>query len=156
MTFRLDFRLDRRTITVTGSGGLLLLFCIFSLPSFFAASLDPQRAEKDIRQHLKWQLSSRYMADLRAAGLGSPDVETATRLKADYEYINRLEFASVQIRHFIFVPPFTSSRLFVVKAVLRDAKHREQIRYFSFSARNKFFDFFWVAEQSRFMWLLSI
>jgi len=133
-----------------------LLVIIFFMPSFFAASLDPARAEKDIRHHLKSQLSSRYMAELQAVGLSSPDVETATRWQADFEYIDQLEFASVQIRHFIFVPPFSSSRFFLVKVVLRDAKQREQTRYFSFSARNKFFDVFWVAEQSRFMWMLSI
>ncbi len=133
-----------------------MLVIIFSLPSFFAASLEPARAEKGIRQHLRQQLSSRYMTDLKAAGLSSPDFETATRWKAGYDDIDRLEFVSVQIKHFMLVPPFTSSRLFVVKAVIRDSQQRQQIRYFSFSARNKFFDFFWVAEQSRFMWILSI
>jgi len=73
------------------------------------------------------------------------------RLKFD-----QLQFVSVQIRYFIFVPPFSSSKLFMVKTVLRDAKQCEQTRYFSFSARNKFFDVFWIAEQSRFMWMLSI
>lgn len=156
MTFQLNLKLNRRTITVSGIAGLIMLFCIFSLPSFFAASLDAGRAQKEIRHYLKWQMSFQRMRDLQAAGLSSPDAETAKAWQADFEYIDQLEFVSVRVGHFLFVPPFTSSRMFVVKVVLRDTKQQHQTRYFSLSARNKFFDVFWVAEQSRWMWVLSI
>lgn len=129
---------------------------IFSLPSFFAASLEPARAEKEIRHYLRSQLSSRFIREIQKAGLSSPDFEMSARLQAGYKYIDQLKFVSVEVDHFLFVPPFTSHRLFVVKAVICDASQREQTRYFSFSARNKFFDFFWVTEQSRFIWMLSI
>jgi hypothetical protein len=129
---------------------------IFSLPSFFAASLDSKRAQKEIKHYLKWQLSSHQMASLQTAGVSSPDAETAMRWQEGFEYVDHLEFVSVKVRHFLFVPPFTSSRMFVVKVVLRDTKQQVQTRYFSLSARTKFFDVFWTAEQSRLMWMLSI
>jgi hypothetical protein len=156
MTFHLNLKLNRRTITLSGISGLIVLFCIFSLPSFLAASLDAGRAEKEIRHYLRWQMSSQQMRDLQAAGLSLPNTEMAEKWKANLEYIDHLEFVSVKIGRFLFVPPFTSSRMFVVKVVLRDAKEQYESRYFSFSARSKFFDFFWVAEQSRWMWILSI
>ena len=156
MAFRFNLRFNRRTITFGGIGGLILLVGIFSIPSFFAASLTPERAQKEIRQYLKVQLSSRFMREMQTTGLSSPDFQMATRLQAGYEQIDQLKFVSIEVDRFVFVPPFTSHRLFIVKAVTRDVDQQEQTRYFSFSTRNKFFDFFWVTEQSRLMWMLSI
>ena len=155
MTLRFELRLSRGTIAVSGIAGLVVMLGILSLPSFFAASLDAMRAEHEIRFYLKRQLSSQLMADMQAAGVSAPDAATAARWQAGYERIDRLEFASLKVRRFIFVPPFTSHRLFVVRAVIREGKQGDRARYFSFSARNKFFDVFWVAEQSKLMWLLS-
>jgi hypothetical protein len=156
VTFRFNIKTNRKTITIGGLAGLVLMLGIFSLPALFAASLSPERAKQEIRQHMKWQLGLRQMAEIRSAGLTSPDPEIARHWKEQFYYIDQLEFESVDVRHFLFVPPFTSHRMFIAKIVIRDAKQRQETRYFSLSARNRFYGVFWVAEQARLMWLLSI
>jgi hypothetical protein len=156
MTFHFNLHLNRRVITIGGAAGLMLMLTIVSLPAFLAASLDPQRAQEEIRQYLQWQLSIQQMAEMRGAGLTSPDAEMAKLWQEQSAFIDQFEFVSVRVRHFLFVPPFTSHRMFLVKIVIRDPKQRQETRYFSLSARNRFYDVFRVAEQSKLMWLLSI
>jgi hypothetical protein len=155
MPLNFTLKLTRKTIAVSGIGALVIMLALLSLPSFFAISLDPARAEKEIRHYLRMQMASRQMEEMEATGLRSPDAAMAERLQAGFKHIDGLEFVSVEIRHFLFVPPFTSYRMYTVKVVTRDADRHEQTRYFTLSARSKFFDVFWVAEHSRPIWFLS-
>jgi hypothetical protein len=141
------------------TGGIVLLMvilAILSAPSFLAISLDRERAQQEILHYLKWQAGTQLMAEVRATGLRAPNEEQANRWKERAAAIDHLEFVSVEIRHFLFVPPSASSRMFMVKVVSRDPNQKEQTRYFSLSSRNKFFNVFLVAEQTRLMWLMSI
>ncbi len=95
------------------------------------------------------------MQKLKAAGQSVPDYSTASKWEKELTDINQMEFVSIEIRHFLIAPPTSSTRIFMVKAVMRDADKNESTRYFSLSARNRFFDFFWVNEHSRWKWLLS-
>jgi hypothetical protein len=156
MTFHFNIKLNRWTITISGVIGFLLIVGVFSLPSFLAGSLDRERAQQEIRHYLKWQAGNQLMSEMRAAGLRSPNAEQARRWQERSKYIDQLEFVSVEIRRFLFVPPFTSNRLFLVKVVSRDTGQQERTRYFSLSSRNRFFSVFLVTEQSRLMWALSV
>ncbi|MDA0691020.1 MAG: hypothetical protein O3A78_02770 [Nitrospinae bacterium] len=154
-TFSLNF--NRSTILFSGLLGLILMVAFFSIPQIFADSLDSERAKDWIRRHLKTNIALRHMQEMKAAGLKSPDKNMAERLNAELEQFERTQFISVEVKHFLFVPTLiTSSRMFVVKTVLRPENKKEETLYFSMSARNNLFDFFWVAEQSQWMWYFSI
>ena len=86
----------------------------------------------------------KHMEQLKAAGLNTPDAKIAKRWQTDLNRIEQMEFISTEIRHFLVAPPTSSTRIFMVKAVIRDTNKNENIRYFSLSARNRFFDFFWL------------
>jgi phage-related protein len=148
--------LNRKAVAASGITGLVLLFAIFSLPNLLAASLGPKQAEKWIRQYLKQHTMGSNMEQLKAAGLNTPDEQIAKRWQADLNHIDQMEFISIEIRHFLVAPPTSSTRIFMVKAVIRDSDKNENIRYFSLSASNRFFDFFWVNEHSKWKWFLSI
>jgi len=136
---------------------LVVMLAILSIPSLFAASLDSGTAQKWVHRQLKANLATRLIEDMKAAGLQAPDRDMAERWDREFKQFERMEFVSVEVKHFIFVPTLiTSSRMFVAKAVLRPENGKEVTRYFSLSAQNNFFDFFWVAEQSRWMWWFSI
>ncbi len=96
------------------------------------------------------------MDELRASGSTLPDAGTARRWKEDLERLDRIDLRSVEVRHFLLVPPFTISRMFVVKAVFQDGNGEKRTRCFSLSAESRFFDFFWVSEQASWVWLLPI
>jgi hypothetical protein len=155
MTFSFNIKLNGKTVTIGGIAGLLLLSALLYFPSLLAISLDSELAQKEIRHHLKWKLGIRHMEEVQSAGLKSPDIEMAKRWQEQLASVDQLEFVAVEIKHLLFVPFFTTDRIFMVKIVSRDKNQQEQTRYFSLSARNKFFDFFWVAEQSRLLWMLS-
>jgi hypothetical protein len=148
--------LSRRKIIATGIAGLVLLFAVFSLPNLLAASLKPQQAEKWIRHYLKQNAMGKNMQDLKAAGQNSPDLRTASKWEKDLNRIEQMEFISIEIRHFLVAPPTSSTRIYLVKTVIRDSDKNEKTRYFSLSARNRFFDFFWVNEHSKWKWFFSI
>jgi hypothetical protein len=156
MTFHFNIKLNRWTITIGGVIGFLLLVGISSLPSFLAGSLDRERAQQEIRHYLKWPAGNQLMSEMRAAGLRSPNAEQAQHWKERAASIDQLEFVSVEIRRFLFVPPCASSRMFLVKVISRDADQQEPTRYFSLSSRNRFFNVFLVAEQPRLIGALSI
>ena len=147
---------NRKKVTAAGIAGLVLLFAIFSLPNLLAPSLEPEQAEKWIRHYLKQHAMGRHMEQLKAAGLNTPNAEIAKLWQADLNRIEQMEFISLEIRHFLISPPTSSTRIFMVKAVIRDLDKNENIRYFSLSARNRFFDFFWVNEHSKWKWFFSI
>jgi len=157
MQFTFSINFNRNTILFSGLLGLVLLVAFFSVPQLFAESLDSDRAKDWIRRHLKVNIMMRHMQEMKTAGMESPDKNMAERLNAELEQFERTQFVSVEVKHFLFVPTLiTSSRMFVVKAVLRPENKKEETHYFSLSARNNLFDFFWVAEQSQWMWYFSV
>jgi hypothetical protein len=157
MQFTLSLNFNRSTIIFSGLLGFILLIAFFSIPQLFAESLDSDRAKDWIQRHLKTKIALRHMEEMKAAGAKSPDKSMAERLNAELEQFKRMQFVSVEVKQFLFVPTLiTSSRMFVVKAVLRLDNKTEETHYFSLSARNNLFDFFWVAEQSQWMWYFSI
>jgi hypothetical protein len=159
MGLRFEIEIVRKRAVIGGLGALILLICLLVLPRLFAAPLDDKRAEAEIRSFLKRQATLQNMAGLRAAGRSTPEAGAARRWQSELERLERTEFVSIEIKHLLFVPPFTSSRFYVARATLRDPRDPErvdEVRFFSLSADNHFFDFFWVSEQSRLMWLLSI
>ncbi|NIP38271.1 MAG: hypothetical protein GWO07_03610 [Candidatus Dadabacteria bacterium] len=147
--------LSRKGIAASGIAGLVLLFAIFSLPNLLAASLSQEQAEKWIRYYLKQHAMGRNMQQLKADGQSSADYKTASKWEKELNRIDRMEFVSIEIRHFLVAPPTSSTRIYMVKAVIRGADKKESTRYFSLSAQNNFFDFFWVNEHSRWKWFLS-
>lgn len=153
--FNLDLKFNRKTLTITGIAGVIILLGICALPQLLAASLDEDRAKKEVHAYLKRDLSNRLMAELQAGGARMPDRATAQGWEDAYKRLDRTEIVSVKIGRFLFVPPFSSSRMFIVKAEIRSPDQREETRYFSLSARSKFFDVFWVSEQPRWMWTFA-
>lgn len=156
MRFDSTLNLNRKGLMASSLGGLILLFTIFSLPTLLAASLEPDQAEKGIRYYLKHDAMAEHLEQLKVAGLNSPNRKIAERWENDLKYIEQMEFISLEIRHFLFAPPTSSTRIFMVKAVLRDTENHERVCYFSLSARNRFFDFFWVNEHSKWKCFFSI
>jgi len=152
--FSFEIKSSRRKIAISGVAGLLILLAFLSLPSLLAQSLDVNRAEQEVRQYLKRQLGDQQMAELRSANLNMPDSAMASRWYDQHKRIENLEFVSVQVGRLPYLP-FSSSRMFVVKAVLRDVDNSEHTRYFSLSARSKLYHVFWVTEQSSLLWLLT-
>lgn len=155
MEFKLNFELNRKRITISGIAGLLILFAVFSLPNLLAASLDQRQAERWIRQYLKKQVSDYYMSDVAKSSMRLPDRAMAERWESDINNIDSINFSSLEIKHFLVAPPTATSRIYVARVVLQDPDGNEEIRYFSLSAENRFFDFFWVNEHSRWMWTFS-
>ncbi|NIT13696.1 MAG: hypothetical protein GTN99_05480 [Candidatus Dadabacteria bacterium] len=147
--------ISRKGIIASGIAGLVVLFTVFSLPNLLAASLSPVQAEKWIRYYLKQYAMGKNMQQLKKSGMSSPDFITASKWEKDLSSINQMEFVSIEISHFLVAPPTSSTRIFMVKAVIRDSDGRESTRYFSLSARNRFYDFFWVNEHSKWKWYLS-
>jgi hypothetical protein len=153
LQFKLNF--DRKTLTLTGIFGLVLLLGILALPRMFAISLDGERAKQEIRSYLKQVQSYQLLNELQASGARTPDYATAKRWEEAYKRIDQTEIVGVQIGHFLFVPPFSTQRIFIVKAVLRTPDQQEETRYFSLSSRNKYFNVFLVSEQPRWMWTFA-
>ena len=120
MRFDSTLNLNRKGLMASSLGGLILLFTIFSLPTLLAASLEPDQAEKGIRYYLKHDAMAEHLEQLKVAGLNSPNRKIAERWENDLKYIEQMEFISLEIRHFLFAPPTSSTRIFMVKAVLRD------------------------------------
>lgn len=148
--------ISRKGFIASGIAGLILLFAVFTLPNLLAPSLQPKQAEKWIRQYLKQYAMGKNIEQLKAGGQTSPDLKTSLKWERDLNRIDRMEFISLEIRHFLVAPPTSSTRIFMVKTVIRDSDKNENIRYFSLSARNRFFDFFWVNEHSKWKWFFSI
>ncbi|TAN42453.1 MAG: hypothetical protein EPN25_03175 [Nitrospirae bacterium] len=152
--FRFELNAGRRRFVLFGAGGLLALLAFLSLPSLLAQSLDAGRAKQEVRQYLKRQLGDKQLAELRAAGLVVPDHAMASRWAEQHKRIDNLAFASLKVGRLPYLP-FSSGRVFMVKAVLRDVDNTEQTHFFSLSSRHRLYDFFWVTEQSRLLWLLA-
>lgn len=155
MRFRLNVGSGRRTLVFSGVGGLGLLLALFIVPALLAPSLDAMRAEEGIRTYLVRQQTQRQLAELRARGLRVPTVAMAERWQAQMQRIRQTEFESIEVRHFLFAPPTSTTRIFVVKMLCREGGKRQSTRYFTLSAENRFFDFFWVSERSRLFWLFA-
>lgn len=153
---RFTILIGRGKIVFMGLGGFILISALLSLPTFFAETLDAERAEEWIRKYLKKEVTNRFTHVLKNDGSNPSDVEAAQRLKDDMDRIDQTVFISVKVNRFLFTPPFTTRRMFVVKAVLRSSEGTEETRFFTLSAENRFFDFFWVNEYSRWMWFFSI
>jgi len=148
-------RLSRRGITAVGVAGILLLIAVFSLPNLLAARLDKKTAEKWIRQYLVKQAVQRNSDKLIEQGSTVPDFNTSLNWEKEIQQIQKMEFDSLEIKHFLVAPPTSSKRIYMTRVVMRDSEDVIRTRYFSLSAQNRFFDFFWVNEQSAWMWYLS-
>ncbi len=156
MAFQVHLRLNRKTVTLRGAIGLIVLLGILLVPQLLAAKLTVERAESEIRKYLRFQTGQSQMAELRASGLDVPDAHTASRWKADFDRLDRLEFVSLKVRRSLLTSPLSSSRVFVAKATLRKPDRSGETRYFSLRADSRLFDFFWVVERSRWAWFFSI
>jgi len=148
-------RLSRRGITAVGVAGILLLIAVFSLPNLLAGRLDKKTAEKWIRQYLVKQAVQRNSDKLIEQGSTVPDFNTSLNWEKEIQQIQKMEFDSLEIKHFLVAPPTSSKRIYMTRVVMRDSEDVIRTRYFSLSAQNRFFDFFWVNEQSAWMWYLS-
>ena len=153
--FRLNVDAGRRTLVFGGVGGLALLLALFIGPALLAASLDPARAEKAIRTYLERQQRQHQLAELRANGLTVPTRGMAERWQGEMRRLEETTFVSTEVKHFLFAPPTSATRIFVVKALLRDGGGGERTHYFTLSAENRFFNVFWVNETSRTLWLFA-
>lgn len=156
MAFHLRLTLNRKTITLSGVVGLIVLIGFLCLPLLFAPRLSAKRAEVEIRKCLRFQTGQSQMAQLKASGLNVPDANMASRWKADFDRLDRLEFVSLKIKRSLFSSPLSSSRVFVVKVTLREPEETSQTRYFSLSADSKLFDFFWTVERPRWVWFFAV
>ena len=106
---------------------------------------------------MKADRTQQFLTALRDEPGGVASPAAGQRLKNDLQKIDHIPFVSLEIGHLIFVPTFiTSSRVYVAKAVFRDEDGAERTRYFSLTARNNFFDFFWVNEHSRLIWWFTV
>lgn len=155
--FRLILGSSRQTVIVSGLAGLAAVILLFSIPFLFAAALDAERAKHWILYYLKKEAAQQHSRELQSSGLNLPTQEMAERWKAEMDEISQIEFLSLDIKKFIFVPTLiTSSRMYAVRVDLQRPNRKSETRYFSLSAKNNLFDFFWVTEQSRWMWFFSI
>lgn len=155
MKFYFNLTITPKGIAITGVGVLLLLIALFSLPNLLAESLEPGRAEQWIRSYLKKGAGIQHREALAATGKNVPDRAMAEQWQADYQRIDQTEFLSVEVKHFLVAPPGASSRIFVARVVLKEPDADPQTRYFSLSAENNLFDFFWVNEHGRLMWTFA-
>lgn len=103
---------------------------------------------------MKKERASLLMARLEGEGMRLPDRQEAEQLETDLKKLKTIPFKSIEIKHFLFAPPTSATRIFTAKVVLDDGNNNSP-RYFSLSAENNIFDFFWVNEQSRWMWYFS-
>lgn len=156
MAFHLRLTLNRKTLTLSGVVGLLVLIGFLGLPLLFAPKLTAERAEVEIRKCLRSQLGQSQVAELKAAGLNVPDPNMAARWKAGFERLDLVEFESLKIRRSLFASPLSSSRVFVAKATLREPGHTSETHYFVISADGKPFDFFWTVERPRWVWFFAV
>ena len=154
MPFKFKIRSKSKVYIFSGFFGLVVLILIFILPTLFAPSLSPDEAEKWIRQYLKKEQTSLHMERLKTKGKSLPDRQEAEQLKADLIKLEAVPFKSIEIKSFLFAPPGSSTRIFIAKVVLDDGSSNVP-RYFSLSAENNFFNFFWVNEHSGWMWYFS-
>jgi hypothetical protein len=156
MRLHFSLTLSPQSFRIKGLLALLIVVGIFMLPHFFASSLDEKRAIEEIRQYLKRQHANDLLEEVKASGKESPDLPMAQRWEEQSTRSGAIEFSSVEINRFVIVPPFTSFRMFVVKAVMRFEEEPEETRYFTLSSRSKLFDVFWVSELSWIFWLFSV
>ena len=154
MRFRFEIDAGRRRVAIFGSAGLLALLAILFAPSLLAPSLDAGRARQEVLKYLRQQLGAAQLTELRSSKLAVPDSAMSARWQGQQSQIDGLEFVSVEVGRLPYLP-FSSSRMFMIKAVLKDTDGGQYDRYFSMSARSRLYDFFWVAEQSRLLWLLA-
>jgi hypothetical protein len=152
----LNIILNRKILVISSFISLIILIVIFSLPNLLAASLEPKQAEDWIRIYLKKKVSAEYVEQVKNSGLNLPSTELAERWQNDIKNIEDMDFESLEIRHFLIAPPTSSTRIYVVKAIIMGLNDKKHTRYFSLTARNRYFDFFWVSEHSKWMWLFSI
>lgn len=155
MPLRFTLILHNTKAMARGLGGLVLILVIVWLPTFLVVPMDPETAEREIRLYLKRIAMSEHLDVLKAAGMSTPDELTARRMHADLQGLKRMEFASVEVRTFLFYPPFISGRIYMAKAVIREDNTPNSVRYFSIGTRSKIANYYWVGEKSRLMWLLS-
>lgn len=156
MRLHFSLTLSPHGIRFKGLLALIVMMGIFTLPHLFASTLDEEKAVKEIRRYIQQQHANQLLEEVEASGRESPDFPIAQRWEEQSTRTKQTEFLSVDINHFVFVPPFTSSRMFVVKAVIRFEEEPEETRYFTLSTRSRFFEVFWVSEHSWIFWLFSV
>lgn len=155
MGIRLDILLNRKILVFSSLSGLVLFIALFSLPNLFAASLKPEQAERWIRHYLKMKLAQEYVEQVKKSGFNPPDAVLAEQWNKDIRKSENVVFESIEVSHFLIAPPTSSTRIYVVKTVIKGKDEQRKTRYFSLTSKNRFFDFFWVNEHSRWMWLFS-
>lgn len=138
-------------LIVISLSGLVILLAVFSLPNLLAAPLEPEQAERWIRHYLKKRLSGNYVEQLRSSGMRVPDTGMAEQWENELRDADSIEFESLEIRHFLVAPPTSSTRIYLVKVVIKGSNDERNSRYFSLTAKNRFFNFFWVNEHSKWM-----
>ncbi len=155
MTSRLELVFTRKAVAFSGVAALALIAALAVLPNLMAESLEPERAAQWIRHHLKQLASAQQMAALAAEQRATPNRADAKRWREALLAADHTEFVAVEVKHFLVAPPGSSRRIFVARVITQEGGKTLRTRYFSLSAENNAFDFFWVREQSRWMWLLS-
>lgn len=152
MKFRVALSSDRRSLTVRGVPAVILLLGILVLPYLLAGSLEPEEAERRIREYLLREVTRQQMAELESGGTRVPDRETALRWEEQINRVNELEFDAVEVKRAVLVPPLRRRTNFVAKAVFRDENRRVQTRYFWFNGTSSSS----VGESSEPEWYLPI
>jgi hypothetical protein len=149
MNFRTRIAFGRRTITVSGVSGIVLLLGILALPYLLDDSLEPEQAEEGIRLYLLSEVTDQYLVD-GDGGTGIPDREMALRYREEIDRVNHLQFVSVEVKRSIIPPHLRRGTDFVVKAVIRDQEQHTETRYFWFDGSRV------VRETSKLHWYIPI
>lgn len=156
MEFRSTLDTKKKRFAYTGLGALFLIIFILFLPSFFVVSLEPEIAKKEIQLYLARVAVSQYMEGRPAAGTTEPDIPALRKMSEEQQKIKQTQFVSVEIKNPFLYPPFISSRVYIVKVVLREGNEPDVTRYFTISTRNKLVNYYWVDEKSEIWWFLSL
>ena len=125
-------------------GGLFLLLVNM------VTSMDPEVAEKRVRQCIQRELSQRHMKMLKEKGLAVPDSDLALRWEDEIKQSNNVSFVSVKVKRPFLDILISETPTYVVQVVIDGENQKGSTRYFWLS---------WDGidrEISRVAWLVSI
>lgn len=114
--------MHRRATTVRGIPAIILLVSIIALPYLLGGSLEPEEAERRVREYLLREVTYQQLAELESSGADTPDERMALRWKEQIDRVNNMEFVSVEVKRAVLVPPFRRRTNFAVKVVVREEK----------------------------------
>jgi hypothetical protein len=130
MTFYGGVGIGRYRLVARGMAGIGLLGLVLLLPTLVMPSLSPEEASKRVREHLRWQLSMRQLAELEATGQRVPTREMAERWLAENEAFKDLVVTNVQVRRLMGSTVFRRRANLVVKVTIEEPNADPAVRYY--------------------------